>query len=344
MFHNFITRLKELYLYKKIESIYGKVIHVLFLGKWMPRILAYGGIHLALLLVLGIHAYIMWKDLDKNNVTSFNQIIYSFYGDTLHNYSLNYLNFEKDMRRRPGDTFNEKDIVFYYGFLSKDTIVRKNIVNSFKIKGDYNSKSDLISKVRYVTCNNFPDTIKKGSKIFYVKSTKQIQKTVLASNHDRYYYDISTTDDSVHVFKHIITAKDRLIEWDSNIPCFSFWLGFIFDNGSNLNSESIIRIKFNDFTKDVQKDGYRRPLIVDKVSPQPTINNLNEIVFKGEELKAVIQQGGIYISGVDPEKEEIIEKKNLFSTVLLGTIIAFMLDIMVQLVLKWRKLRDYKNK
>lgn len=341
MYTNLIRFLKNSFLYKKLESFYGKIIHVLFLGKWMPRILAYGGIHLALLLVLGIQAYIMWKDLDKNNVTSFNQIIYRFYGDTLQNYSLNYLNFEKDMRRRAGDIFNENDIVFYYGFHKKDTTYRKPIVGLQNPKVGFNKNSDLISKVRYLTCNNIPDTIKNKKKIQYEKSTKQIKKTVYSSNHDRYYYDISTTDDSIHIFKHVTNAKDRLIEWDSETPCFSFWLGFIIDNCNDLNSKSKIKLKFNDYFYDAKKDGYRRPLIVDKVFPKPTKHNLNEIVYTGEELKKVIQQHGIYVSGIDPEKEEIVEKKNLFSTVLLGTIIAFMLDIIVQLVLKWRKLKDY---
>lgn len=337
-----ISLLKKSHFYKKIEWFYGKIIHVLFLWKWMPKILAYGGIHLVLLIVLGIQAYFMWKDLDKNNVTSFNQIVYRFYGDTLDNYRLNYLDFEKDMRRRPGDAYNENDIVLSYGFILKDTTKRKKVVK-LKYKGDYNKNSDLISKVRYLTCNNIPDTIiKKKPRPYYLKSQKQIQETKYVSNHDRYYYDISTIDDSAHVFKHITNAKDRLIEWNSDIPHFSFWLGFVFEKSCNLNSKSKINIKFNDFTKDVMKEGYRRPLIVDKILPQPTISNLKWIVYEGEELKSVIQQGGIYISGVDPEKEEIIEKKNLFSTVLIGTIIAFMLDIIVQLVLKWRKLRDYK--
>ena len=339
---NLFKILKDSYLFKKIESFYGKIIHVLFLGKWMSRILAYGGLHIALLFALGIQAYIMWKDLNKNNVTSFNQIIYRFYGDTLQNYNLNYLNFEKDMRRRNGDIHNEKDIVFYYGFQKKDTTNRKPNVSTIYIEGGIKQNTDLVAKVRYLTCNDLPDTIDYKRRNQFEKSSKNIKKIVFLSNHERYYYDSPTTDDSIHIFKHTTHAKDRLIEWNSDIPCFSFWLGFIIDNCSELNDKSIIKIKFNDYCKDVNKDGYRRPLIVDKVFPKPTEFSLNEIVYKGEELKAVIKQRGIYISGIDPEKEEIVEKKNLFSTVLLGTIIAFMLDIMVQLVLKWRKLKDYK--
>lgn len=335
---------KNTKLFKLCEGLYGLFINLLFKGKWMSKVLAFGGLHIAVLFVLGFKACSMWDEININNVTSFNQIIYRFYGDTLHNYRMNYLNFEKDMRRRPENTYNENDIVFDYGFVKKEDSDR--VPNAIDINySNLKSKGDLVAKVRYLTCNEIPDTVrKKVSGPYYLKAQKQMQKTKYLSNHDRYYYDISTIDDSVHVFKHVTHANDHLIEWDTNKPCFSFWMGFVLDDETELISESAIKIKFNDFEKDVSKEGYRRPLIVDKVSPQPTSISLNEIVYRGEELNAVIKQRGIYISGTDPEKKEIIEKKNMRTTVLLGTIIAFMLDIIVQLIIKWRRLRKYNNR
>ena len=336
-------RIKNTKLIKLCEGFYGGIIHLLFKGKWISKVLAFGGLHLAILFVLGFKACCMWNEINTNNVTSFNQIIYRFYGDTLQNYRMNYLNFEKDMRRRPENTYNENDIVFYYGFIKNEDSVRvpKYIdINYSNLK----NKGDLVAKVRYITCNNIPDTLsKRKSTPRYIKVRKQVQKTKYVSNHDRYYYDISTKDDSVHVFKHVTHANDHLIEWDTKKPCFTFWMGFILDDDTDLIPESVIKIKINDFEKDISKEGYRRPLIVDKVLPQPTFISLNEIVYRGEELKAVIKQRGIYISGTDPEKKEIIEKQNLRTTVLMGTIIAFMLDIIVNLILKWRRMREYKN-
>ena len=115
------------------------------------------------------------------------------------------------------------------------------------------------------------------------------------------------------------------------------------DDYKDLIAGSKIKIKFNDYVNDPTSDGFVKPLIVEKVVPQPTINGINEIIYEGKELDKVIKQGGIYVSGVDPEKKEIVEKENFRSSVLLGTIIAFMLDIIVRLLIKWRKLKEYKR-
>ena len=113
---SFSEWIKTTYLFKKVAKFYGWIIHVLFLTKWVSAILAYGGIHIMVLIILFCYARHMWIELEENNITSFNQIIYKFHGDTLNNYRLNYLNFEKDMRRRPKDIFNTNDINFSYGF------------------------------------------------------------------------------------------------------------------------------------------------------------------------------------------------------------------------------------
>ena len=328
-------------LYKACERFYGGIIHILFMSKWVSKVLAYGGLHLLLLILLGCQAAYMWKDLNKNNVTSFNQIIYHFYGDTLHNYRLNYLKFEKDMRRRPDNTYNLNDIKFDYGFVKIDSI--ETVKTPIKYK-DFQGEGVLVSKIRYLTCNDIPDTISSRTRQDFLKDSTLIYNGEYLSNHERYYYDVATLDNKSFIFSRKTNALDHLIEWDKIKPCFSFWIGIITDSLTELNDKSIIRIKFNDFEKDVNSKGYRSPLIVEKVSPQPTTQNLKEIVFEGKELKDVIEQRGIFVSGVDPEKKIIIEKKNFRATVLLGVIIAFMLDILVQLVLKWRKLQEYKRR
>ena len=332
---------KNTKLYKWCESFYGWIIHILFKGKWMPKVLSFGGVHFILLALLFCQAIYWWCYLEENNVTSFNQIIYRFYGDTLKNYRINYLYFEKDMRRRPSNIFNVNDINYKYGFIKNNKKEREDtILLNYK---DHDWKSNLVSKVRNLTCNSIKDTLSRRRFNALDTIHKIIYKTQYISNHERYYYDISTTDDSTHTFRRVTHAQDHLIEWENEIPCFSFWIGFILDNCNELNDSSVIRLKFNDFEKDVSTEGYKKPLLVEKVLPKPTTWDLKKIEYKGEELKAVLKQGGIYISGLDPEKKEIVEKKNIRTTVLLGTILAFMLDIVVQLVLKWRRLKGYNN-
>lgn len=335
-------KIRKTYFFKGCEWIYGKIIHLLFVGKWMPTMMAYGGFHILILILLGCQAAYMWLELDKNNITSFNQIIYRFYGDTLHNYRLNYLDFEKDMRRRPDNIYNENDIQYKYGFIRNENQEGNPLIKTIKYK-NFSEESDLVAKIRYVSCNNLPDTINNRRKHEFDVKNNRLYNSEYISNHERFYYDISLLEDTIHRFHRVSHAKDHLIEWENSKPCFSFWIGFIVDDYKDLKEESEIRIKFNDFEKDFTSNGYRKPLIFEKVIPQPTVNNLKEIVYRNQELYNVLKQGGIYISGVDPEKKEIVEKQNLRSTVLLGTIIAFMLDIIVRLIIKWRKLKEYKD-
>ena len=52
--------------------------------------------------------------------------------------------------------------------------------------------------------------------------------------------------------------------------------------------------------------------------------------------------GDVFADRLESLKKKLaeVEKENLFHTVLLGTIIAFILDIFVQLIIKWRKLNE----
>lgn len=328
---------------KELIMVYKKIIHFLFKSKWMARFLAHGGIHFILLISLGIGAYFMWDRLNKNNVTSYNQIEYTFYGDTLGNYKINYLCLKKDMRRRPDKVYNDQDIRLDVGY-EKINGSGPNVKNTYK-RGKKYLECDLVSKVRYVVRNNEPDTIAEPAKdeYKYLTFVDQLCRTEKKSNHDRYYYNISTLKDKKHIFYRQTNAIDHLIEWGNTNPNFSFRIGIIMDDDVKLNKQSKIVIKYNDFKKDDSLESNDQPLVFDQILPEPTIKTLTEIVYEGEQLKSVVKGKGIFISGTDLEKKEKIEKENLFHTVLLGTIIAFILDIFVQLIIKWRKLNDENN-
>lgn len=326
-----------------IKNGYSKGLKFLSLHKGFPRFCAHGGLHLFVLIVLSTLTLIMGCHLQKSNVASFNQIIYTFYGDTLHNYRLNYLSLVKDMSRRPDNTYKENDIQLSYGYKKDTTVHNPQIIKPAK-GGAYNPDCDLVSKVRYLTCNNSDGFLQKNIGYQLVKYKHQLRKTEYVSNHDRYYYNVSTLNDSSHMFYRVTHAMDHLIEWGSLNPYFSFWIGIVMeDKNIELNDRSIIRIKINDIQANNSSEGIEHPLIFEHISPTPTYSTINEIVFKGKELKSVIKQNGIYMSGVDPIKRASVEKKNLVITVLLGTLIAFMLDICIRLVLKWRKLKTRIN-
>ncbi len=320
-----------------IRDIYDKEIKQLSLHKGMPYFLSHGGIHLVTLVILFVISIIMSIYLYNSNVASFNQIVYTFHGDTLKNYKLNYLFLEKDMTRRPDDTYNENDIRLSYGYARDTTNSKYRVIKPVKY-GECRPACDLVSIVQYVTKNNYDGIWSQNMNYAKVKNRQQFRKTKYISAHERFYYNISTVKDSIRIFQGVTHAKDHLIEWGKLTPNFSFWLGVIVKRPSELNEKSLIRIKFNEIKSANSSKGIEPPLVIDKILPKPTCSNLNEVVYKGEELKDVINQNGIYISGVDTVKKSAAEKVNLVVTVLLGTIIAFMLDVFIQLILKWRRL------
>jgi uncharacterized membrane protein len=327
------------YPWNKCVAFYQWIIHVLTKTQCVARFLAHGGTHFILLLILIALGIIMGYYLKNCNVASYNQIEYTFYGDTLGNYKINYLCLKKDMTRRPAESVNVEDIRLDVGYEKiQDTIPDKKILGKI---GDKMLDCDLVSKIRYVVRNNLPDTIYTSPLMGYRYYTwaDQLSKYVKITNHDRYYYGISTELDTRHRFYRQTDAIDHLIEWGESNPNFSFRIGIIMNDDVKLNNQSKIVIKYNDF---VNKDSINRPLVFDEIIPSPTYKNLSEIVYKGDELAQVIKGKGIYISGTDLQKKEKVEKAIFFYTVLIGTIIAFILDVIVQLVLKWRKLKEKK--
>lgn len=324
--------------FESIKLFYTKIIHLLSCHKGVPFVLAHGGIHFFLLIILGVTSIWMFFQLREINIASFNQISYTFYGDTLNNYKLDYLAFEKDMRRRPGYQYNFKDIQFTYGYVKDTAKTDIKIINPIK-KDDDRCNCDLVSVVRYVTKNSLRDTLINIKSKFRPNCFNQWLRTIMISNHERLYYCYSTLQDKTHVFYRVTHARDHLIEWERDTPLFNYWIGIVLKKDVKLNNKSYIKIYFNDINPSNAVYGIVQPIIIEKIEPKPTTQTMNEIVYKGKELEQVISQQGIYVSGVDPIKKDSAERKNLYLTVAFGTIIAFMLDIIVQLILKWRKLK-----
>lgn len=339
-------RIKGLFIYRLCIYLYNSSVHVLASNKRIARFFAHGFIHTLTLLVLGISAYIMGSFIFESNTTSFNQMVYTFYGDTLNNYKLNYISFDKDLTKRNNNVYNDADVSLSCGYELINDSVEKKLVPPFKhLKSD--DRCDLVSIIRRVTKNDIPDTIINQTifdsvKYKYSKMSYQYYQAILNSTHERFYYFVSSIRDTTHIFHLKTWGPDRLIEKTKINPFFSFWIGIVTPDNTVLNDSSIIRIKMNDINTTNSTEGVTRPLIVEKAIPEPTSITINEIVYKGKELANVLSQKGVYISGVDPIKKDEVDQKNLKYTVFLGTIIAFMLDIIVQLILKWRKLKEKK--
>ena len=340
--HWLFDLIKNLFIYKLIAHHYKIIRHWLAKHKSVPYIFAHGGLHFFVLIFLIFLASIMYIHIINSNVASFSQSVYTFYGDTLNNYKLTYLYFEKDLTRHNEFNYSTHDRILKYGFtriVDKDKIKKINPIN----RNDTVGNCDLVSKLKYVTRNDIKETnnINKKTRSIFSPTTNQIRRTEIVSDHERYYYGFSLLKDSTHLFGHSFGSDIlNFIESGTLNPVFNVWIGIVTKGPTDLDDKSVIKIKMNNIDTENATDGIMKPLLIEKVIPQPTYLLVNEIIYKGEELKNVIRQKGIYISGVDSIKKDEIEQRNIKYTVFLGTIIAFMLDIFIQLILKWRKLKE----
>ena len=329
------------FIHKQSLKIYKWILQLLANHKGIPKFFVYVGLHSIIFIIFVCMVAGMYIYINQSSVASFNQIVYTFYGDSLRNYRLSHLSFEKDMKRRPDNTFNEGDIKLTYAYVKDSTVVTPKKIVPFK-SNKYKDSCDLFSIVRFTTCNSIPNTkmdYRNNEPYKFIINKHYFQKTKWVTNHDRYYHVFSTVNDTTHSFTQQTNAKDHAIEWGSINPFFSFWIGINMDAKTILDKQSYIKIHFNDTKIVNSNNGIENPMIVEKVIPQPTKIDINEIVFEGEQLKDVIKQRGIYVSGVDQIKKDEADRKNIQNTVLLGTFIAILFDIFVQLILKWKKLR-----
>lgn len=81
-----------------------------------------------------------------------------------------------------------------------------------------------------------------------------------------------------------------------------------------------------------------RAISFDQLIPVPDINTGDAIIFNDTTKIREIFNSGIYIKATDLDKEHQRNNKAFQSSVIAGLFLAFALDIIVQLVIKWRNL------
>jgi len=111
-----------------------------------------------------------------------------------------------------------------------------------------------------------------------------------------------------------------------NAPSFKFILGEEDDKNHD---------DFNYFSE--------RAISYDQLIPIPDINFGNAIIYKDSTKIREIFNSGIYIKATDLDKEHKRDNEAFQSSVIAGLFFAFALDIIVQLVIKWRNLTGRKK-
>lgn len=86
---------------------------------------------------------------------------------------------------------------------------------------------------------------------------------------------------------------------------------------------------------------YTNPKEIITIFPEPDVVRLNKICYQTPaKIKSVLDNGGLYVFMEDINKRKDIEKRTFLCTVLFGAALAFMIDIFVNLIIKWRNLVD----
>jgi hypothetical protein len=119
----------------------------------------------------------------------------------------------------------------------------------------------------------------------------------------------------------------RLLFGGKNSKYFGNAVSFKFLLGEKDNNK---RDDFNYFSE--------RAISFDQLIPVPDINTGDAIIYNDTTKTKEIFNSGIYIKATDLDKEHQRNNKEFQSSVIAGLFLAFALDIIVQLVIKWRNL------
>lgn len=332
-----------------IKKIYGYIIKLLSQHKFPALFLSHGGLHIIVLLLCIIGAFFMYGEIDRYNQRELRQFSFRIDSDTMDNYKLSHLEIYvfRDTKESSKDHITYKyqlgyrdslkyktetcNIEPYKGY-KIDAVHKVSIVAEDTILGDWHNESQIYIK--------YPDRYTPNNTAKFGKDIASSEKMITS------FWWFSQEDD-IRKDNLEFSLKNLTNNWQGDNPYFCCFYGFhAIRDTYNLDEQSTIVILYNPFPFDEDSknmnshyDMYERaPMTVDNVYPKPTFMDLNVLVYKGKDVENVLDQGGVYLSAVDPEKKNHADRMEMLWTVLLGTIIAFSLDIIVHLILKWRKL------
>lgn len=104
-----------------------------------------------------------------------------------------------------------------------------------------------------------------------------------------------------------------------------------FELNDSLVAPSLISIDFGKQNDEI--------IVFESVYPTPSSIGISKIKYEGAAaVREVLENGGIYISAKNNVRAKNFDNLFLIISILGGTLIAFMLDIIITLIYKWRRL------
>lgn len=358
-----------------VNSIYTKCRSFLANHKGFAFFLSHGGLHLSVLVLLLVTLIIMLNQLNKidqpdTEIFKFEFSVNNGSFDSNSPYRFVLQNFDAQFEFRQLDSHSQVDIdilTAYRPYISRDSLSDK-MFNSYtdifypQISIQTRPKLQLSetlfcdSMVYFPTHTNSPKIGNPYKE--WRDSTKyelsgridsiQIHSIQIHSSYDettwiRYFGCRKRIPDTdyIRLKRSFYTHKYK----DS--PYYNIYLRFRSRGLCRLEPDTTytayginrIIIRFPDRLDGIHLSStLLHPISFKTIQPTPSKIGLNYIEYDDLATINEILNSGIYIAAEDVEGARHATKLSFIYSVLLGTIIAFMLDILIQLILKWRKL------
>lgn len=251
-------------------------------------------------------------DIDKDT-KEFIDMFYVSYGSTD----------EPDSASKFDDISIRKRVATECGVsLDKETSViskiRFHVYNDIKrLDTKYNLHLD--EKASFEKCVALPDTLGPQLYTQYIVSCKDSLNR--ACFKDRFTGNfVSSSRRNPYIYFNFLLDGNFILHPDKSS------LDFVFAEKDKLFSQTL------------------NPVNILQVFPEPTYQSPSSIIYKGEDLAKVIKNNGFTFLGEDLSIKQSSDRSIFLWTVLFGTSIAITIDILVNLIIKWRDILPKKRK
>lgn len=248
----------------------------------------------------------------------------------------------------PVDTFFHNSEIFYYE-------VENNVGERLKIFPErcsfpFHTKLERISTTKFHAPGSciYPcdDRYNRECVIYDTEYNKISHCDSISLEHG--YIQINTYTELFHTsfrrppIMNCVMGDFLGILEDDNNPYFCFSLKLYCGRTDSLKSgAALISI-----TLDVPDSLgiLHNPIQITNIFPQPTYWSVNEIEYRGKEkIAEVLENQGLIFYGINYAKKANSERKVFLYTILLGAVLAFLFDVIVNLIIKWKKLSEKEN-
>ena len=335
-----------------IKKSYNKCVEYLSTHKKVALVLSHGGLHLLVLLILIIVALLLYHETYRNETVDVKHV-------------------KVDVSNYSNDT--EELMCYFVGLMYGVIDLNNNIQekDSFNINFTFFRADTLISE-DYFDDYDYPFSISNALFSIDIKSNNsQLEKNSIYKNSINSYI-IDKTQTRINYEKQIPLTNigvDIPIQFNLNnnnankkSPTSVLFLEINIDDevaeeyefsyvpklhsiGNTYFAGSSLRIQLGNTELNNLDESNYKPFEIKYVYPVPETITPSYIEYRGGmSIQHILQNHGIYLIYEDVMARNKANRISLQYTVLIGAIIAFMLDIIVNLIIKWRKLSKISNR